>query len=351
MNKVWEGHSVTLNDVEAAAKKMGNMLLVATSEKEVIALFSNGRLIRRLTRSTRIFKTVELHQIDKFEFLDYLSKTSDDKQIRENKATEDTIPKVVEFSYSLDAPSTVYVSIEKALTKFSVDVRRDKKIVLKRAELRCEIITGFTGRDILRVQAQLEGYYSTHVELVDLERILEEKISAETGFKTKVIIEKAQFNKTSKLPLLRVRSSFDFKGGRVLEIKLKHENGSIVLTRKQIEQEVEDIITKTGLQSLLVVLKRGSTPKHTDLRSVEKGIFQRLQDAKGLNLKWIKLSPVHDNVYTVSIGVDRTSRKLSNEDIKNLVKKHVKEIESDFRIRGEIISFDKIIIIIEKDIY
>ncbi len=357
MEKVWEGRSVTLTDLERVIGRIGVGLFVIATDEGIVAFCSNGRIVKSLMTSDSRLGKVKIYRTDKLEFLGYLERperwSPPDEVIPEQRQRRSVeVPKTVRFSYSIEAPSSVYVSVEKAITKFALEARQRMNVTIETVELKCTIVVGFTGRDILRVEARLKGYSLGKPSPDDLGTLLARMISKETGFNTRVSVTEVYFTEVERLPLLRIgNTSVDFKGGKIMEIKLKRQETPMGVMRRQMEREVDELIRRSGLDELARVLKKRSSTPQISVKRVGSYIHQSLMNIKGMNVNWVNLSPSHDGAYTVSVGLERNSGDLSNVDIMEIVKEHVKVAEQECRVMGEPVSFDKVIVVIEKDIY
>ncbi|ASJ12308.1 hypothetical protein [Thermococcus thioreducens] len=336
------GHT-RFNDLLDKLRKMGNRLILVRASGEDFILFANGKVLRQFSER-ELLKDVEIFELDKFEFLDYLEQGDKTKNTAQ-------YPKSVEFKCLIDCPSELKIKLESAVRKAVLKAYKQLDVAVENTQLKASIRYGATGRDILLVSGSLKAYSTKDVEKEELVKILNKVISEETGFYTRVHIRDFELVKTLKKPVFKVSAASlpHFRGGRVVEIRFAEKKSRIPLKKSRIEEEVERMLAQSEVDELRKILK---TEKRTAPDGkVERIVWDNLSSIKGLRLNWMRVLPDTDGGLSVAIGISRKSRSLSEGQIINLIKSSLKNAEKTWRTRGLPSRISSAMVVFEEDIY
>jgi hypothetical protein len=332
--------SVTFDELVERLKSMENRLLLVRASGEKILLYGSGRIVRKYTEPSEELRNVEIIELDKFEFLEYLQETVESRNI----------PKVVEFSYSLDAPGDVYLHLEEAILRATSRAYTALGVAIGTAGLKASVRYGATGRDILLIRGNLEAFSAGEVKKAELARFLSDVISRETGFDARVVINEFSLTRTPGKPVLKVPAPWTHvRGGRVLEVPLR-ERGTVPINRKKVEEEVEKIFREAGIGELAGKLKDGGG-KGVSARTLEAFLLEKLSRFDEVEVNWIRVSPVGSGEFKVAIGTSRKSRSISDVEIAEAIGRHLTSAEREGRVRGLPFKVSSAFLVLEEDVY
>ncbi|MDK2868850.1 MAG: hypothetical protein PWP39_85 [Pyrococcus sp.] len=328
-----------------------NKLIVVFSGEYPVLFYSNGTLVKS-SSSQDVLQDVKVCEVDKFEFLDLFM--SEPKVSQVDRA-EKYIPKVVEFSYSLVAPSELYLKILNAIVEFAKFAYRRLGLSIELLDATCRLVSGSTGRDILSVDVEVYGYSSKpENELREAIRSNFSKLIREiVGFPARINIKGLEIVHTEEIPKIKIEElPVEIKGGRVVEINLREEiPHKIKIRRRQVEAEVERIIEESGIREIISSIKDLDSESRINKRKIEEKVKANIdRTIKGIKVNWAKLSKVGSS-YQIFIGIERTSRSIDELKLSDEIKKLIKNVEEEIRSQGNPISIGRAIVIIEKDIY
>ncbi|ASJ10143.1 hypothetical protein A3L12_01945 [Thermococcus sp. P6] len=326
---------------------MGNRLVLVKASGKKVLLYGSGRVVRKYREPEGELRDVEIVELEKFEFLDLLTEGEEEKA---EEPSEDTKTGPVTFSYSLEAPKGLYLSIEAGLLKGVSKAYRDLDVAIGDARIKASVIYGATGRDILFIRARLKAFSAGEVGKRELERVLSEEISRETGFYTRAIVEELELEKVPRKPLLKLPSrQINFRGGRIIEVPLGRGK-SPGIDRKRVEAEVERLLREAGVEELSEKLGGGKKGR-VSIREIERLLLERLSGVRGMKVNWVRVSPLGDDGFQVAVGASRTSRSTSDTELSRLVGEAIKMAEKDGRVRGVAFRVEEAFLVIEKDVY
>ncbi|NJE01060.1 hypothetical protein [Thermococcus sp. JdF3] len=332
--------SIKFDELLERLEDMGNKLLLVRASGERILLHGGGRIVKKYTEPPEELRNVEIVELDKFEFLDHL----------QGEAESRGTPTAVEFSYSLDAPSDVYLRLEEALLKAVSKAYKTLGVAVGRVELKASVRYGATGRDILLVRGNVEAFSAGEVEKTGLARVLSEIISRETGFDTRVVIMEFSLTRTPGKPVLKVPAPrTHVRGGRVLEVPLGGKD-TAAINREKVEAEVERILREAGIGELAGKLKE-SGGKGVSARALEAFLLERLSDAEEVKVNWVRVSPAGNGEFKVAIGASRRSKSRSDVEIAEMIGKSIVAAEREGRARGLAFKVSSAFLVLEEDIY
>ncbi|WP_367884910.1 hypothetical protein [Thermococcus sp. JCM 11816] len=210
---------------------------------------------------------------------------------------------------------------------------------------------GFTGTNLLVLRVAVEGYSLGEIGPEVIADSLKEHIERELGFRTTVSISELGIQRVKKLPLVRFqRRKVNFRGGRVLEVPLSATKGSVKVDMDKLQKEVEKILQEAGLsEEFLELTKKEEKSESTGL--LERSLVSKLSGIKGgITLNWVKVTGSGGN-YSLALGINRTSKSLSDVQIVEAVKEAIKGAESEAHAAGVSGRFVSAYVVIEKDIY
>ncbi len=320
--------------------------LVASRGKPLLVLSKGTE--RQLSEVPELIKDVAIYAMDRWEILDLLNGELElpvpDGKVR--------APNVIDLSISLDGPVELLIKVEGALLEALRELGPKYSVAVESIKARGDLIQGFTGRNIFILNMEFSGYSLDDLPLKELAREVEGVLGRELGFDARVHITNAELRKTSKLPLVRfTRAPIVPAGGRIIELSLRKKMSRRIpgINKKRLEVEVERLLKEAGVsQELLSALK--SEKKEVSPALIEREVVRRLPNVKGLRVNWVKAIKTGEG-YAVAIGIDRTSRSLSDEKIRDLFEGVLKRAFTSLKAEG--IEEDLTIgyVVIEKDVY
>ncbi|NJE61022.1 hypothetical protein [Thermococcus sp. 21S7] len=333
--------SIKFDELLERLKGMGNRLLLVRASGENILLHGGGRVVKRYTEPPEELRNVEIVELGKFEFLDYL----------QGEEPKDA-PTAVEFSYSLDAPSDIYLRLEEALPRAVSKAYRALGVAVGKAELEASRRYGATGRYILLVKANIEAFSTDKAEKTELARFLSEAISRETGFDTRVVIREFNLTRTSRKPVLKVSAPWTHahvRGGRVLKVPLGGKETSAI-NREKVEAEVEKILREADIGGLAEKLKEGGG-KEISARMLEAFLLERISEVEKVKVNWIRVPTGEGGKFKVIIGASRKSRSWSDTEIAEMIGRSIAAAEREGRVKGLAFKVSSAFLVLEDDIY
>ncbi len=332
--------SITFDELAERLKSMENRLLLVRTSEEKILLYGSGRIVRKYAEPPEELRNVEMVELDKFEFLEYLQGTMEFQNV----------PKAVELSYSLDAPDDIYLHLEEAILKAASRAYTTLGVAIGTARLKASVKYGATGRDILLIRGTLEAFSAGEVKKAELARFLSDVISRETGFDAKIVINEFNLARTSEKPLLKVPAPWTHvKGGRILEVPFR-ERGTAPITREKVEEEVEKIFREAGIGELAGKLRDGGG-KGVSARTLEAFLLEKLSRFDEVEVNWIRVSPVGSGEFKVAIGTSRKSRSRSDVEIVEEIGRSLTAAEREGRVRGLPFKVSSAFLVLEDDVY
>lgn len=335
----------------------GFILVVSEGIKPV--LFSNGRPVSANFELPEVIRNVSIYSLDKLEALDFLHgdlKLPNDTQpgdAQSETRPQDTLseaPRIVQLDINLEVPPEFALPIENGVIEAVKHLFQKKSVALSVVHGKGRVRQGFTGTNLLVLRVTVEGYSLGEVGPEVIADSFKEHIERELGFKTTVSISELSIQRVKKLPLVRFqRRKVNFRGGRVLEVPLSAARGSVKVDMDKLQKEVEKILQEAGLsEELLELTKKEEKSESTGL--LERSLVSKLSGLRGITLNWIKVTGSGGN-YSLALGINRTSKSLSDVQIVEAVREAIKGAESEAHAAGVSGRFVSAYVVIEKDIY
>ncbi|WP_048151866.1 hypothetical protein [Palaeococcus ferrophilus] len=326
-------------------QRESGLVLVACEGRPIMVL-SSGRLVHVLDEVPTVLKDVSIYRIDKWELLDALN---GELKLPE-KVEKSRSPRVVEFSMSLDLPPELSLKVENAILDF-IKRLAHSNLAVSSISASGRVRQGFTGTNILLLRVSMGGYTTGDVPVEALAREMASSVEREVGFEVRVYIKEASFERVSDLPIVRFTRSFvNFRGGRIIEIPLQRQ-GKVIpkVDRAKLEAEVERLLKEAGISRELVELtKEGG--ERVSVGSIEREVMSELSGIRGVSLNWVKLTKGASG-YRVTIGVDRTSRDVTDSELMNVLREALKRAEGRIKALGRGVGFEGAYLVVERDIY
>ncbi|ASJ09064.1 hypothetical protein A3L11_07410 [Thermococcus siculi] len=341
---------VSRDEVLRFVGSMGNRLLLCRVSGREAFLAANGKIVREYIDPGEVLKDVEVFELDKFEFLDYLEMES--PRVAGETDRQRPRPKRVEFAPVLEAPNDLYLRIEEALKKAVLNVYKRFGVAVETAKVKASLTYGVTGRDILILRGSLKAYGTEEIGKNELAGMLSRVISQETGFEVRVILTEMEFIRVPSKPILRVEASGpSIRGGRVVEIPVGSKGRFFGrrIRKERIEAEVEKLLRESGVSELALKLKEGN-PTGTNERAIEGMVLERVSSLKEIEVRWVRVIP-DGNGLRLAIGAARRSRSRSENDIAKELASLIKSLEGEGRAKGIPFSVSSAFMILEDDIY
>lgn len=337
--------------LEYAAEKGGLILIWAGGRP--IAVLSNGEPVYTLDDIPPVLRDVTLYQIDKWELLDLIH---GELEIPQTVGTpSEDVPRVVDFSMSLDLPPELMLKVENAVLDFVKKLSRGGRVAVASIRADGRVLQGVTGTNILALSVSAEGYATEDVPLDVIAREMGVIIERAVGFKTRVHVKEANFRVVPRLPLVKFRrKAIDFKGGRIIEVSLHAgKEAGIKINRAKVEAEVERLLKEAGIsRGLIKAMKDESGHENgaADVGKIERGVLNQFSAVRGISVNWVEVVRASSG-YRVVVGVDRTSKGLADSKLEEIAQETLKRVEEGIKALGRGTRIEKAYIVIERDIY
>lgn len=344
---------MTKNELLGYIKGQGGFILVVSNDTSPL-LFSNGQPVLSDFQLPAIIKNVSIYSLDKLEALDFLHgdlKLPAEYQ-REARSGDSSpaVPRTVQLNIDLEVPPEFALPIENGVIEAVRHLFQKKAVALSSVHGKGRVRQGFTGTNLLVLRAAVEGYSLGEIGPEIIADSLKEHIERELGFKTTVSISELSIQRVEKLPLIRFqRRKVNFRGGRVLEVPLSATKGSVKVDMDKLQKEVEKILQEAGLSGELLELTK-KEEKSESTGFLERSLISKLSGINGITLNWVKVTGTGGN-YSLALGINRTSKSLSDVQIVEAVREAIKGTESEAHAAGVSGRFVSAYVVIEKDIY
>ncbi|AIU70417.1 hypothetical protein TEU_08775 [Thermococcus eurythermalis] len=334
------------------ARKEGGLMLVVAGGRPIAAL-SNGEPVYSPVEVPEVLRDVTLYRIDKWELLDLIH---GELELPQTAGTpSEAVPRVVDFSMSLDLPPELMLKVENAVLDFVKKLSRGGRVAVASIRADGRVLQGVTGTNILALSVSAEGYATEDVPLDVIAREMGVIIERAVGFKTRVHVKEANFRVVPRLPLVKFRrKAVDFKGGRIIEVSLHAGKGAgLKIDRAKVEAEVEKLLREAGISQEFVEAAKGDgghESGETDVGKIEREVLNQFSAVRGISVNWVEVVKAPSG-YRVVVGVDRTSKSLSDSKLEETAKGALKRVEEGINALGRGARIEKAYIVIERDIY
>ncbi len=334
------------------AMKEGGLILVVAGGRPVVVL-SNGEPVYAPTDVPQMLRDVSLYQIDKWELLDLIHGELELPQMTEEPS--ETVPRVVDFSMSFDLPPELMLKVENAVIDFVKKLSREGRVAVASIRAEGRVLQGFTGTNILAIGVSAEGYATEDVSRNAIAREMSATIERAVGFKTRVHVKEANFRVVRRLPLVKFRrKAIDFKGGRIIEVSPHTGKGAgLKINRAKVEAEVEKLLEEAGISQEFVESAKGNSGRDSlraDVGKIERGVLNQLSTVRGISVNWVEVVRGSSG-YRVVVGVNRTSKSLSDSRLEKIARGVLKGVEEELKALGMDARIEKAYLVIEHDIY
>lgn len=320
------------------------LYLIKANGKPVLLVDGTGRRFPLVEGLSGVLLNVEIHELDRFEFLDFLAGSA-------SKSGPLGVPNSVSFSYSTrfsGMPPSLSLRVEGSVGRI-VKRAYSRGIALESLEISCVLRQGVTGRDILKVTANARGYATVDAPEVHLKRIVSEIISRETGFEVRAVV-RGDFVRVEDLPMMRANvTGIAVGGGEIVEIPLQRDStgvGRVRLDRNALEREVERILSEAGIGEIAENLRDTKARGEVSLGEAASVVRDSLSSLKGVTTITVNLMPGSDG-YKAVLRVKR-DRKLSTGTLVSMVSDALKSAQGKIRARGLMVELEKAYLIIEE---
>ncbi len=338
--------SASKAEVRAYTQPKG-IFLVAPGNRPLMVI-SNGTQ-KNLSEVPDIIENAVVYSLDKWELLDLLHGSLKLPEVEEPATPRPEEPKVIDLSLNIKLPAELLLKAESAILDSLRTLRSRRDIAVESLEANGRLLQGFTGRNILVLSVQLSGYSRGEVQPEDIAEEMASSLRKSLGFETRVHIKRAAFKTVPQVPLVRfTRNPIRSKGGRIIRL-LRGEQQVPKIDRKKLEREVERLLSEAGVsEEFLSAIK--SERGEINPSIVEKEIIREIPHSRGISVRWVRAVRTGAG-YTVTIGIERTSRSFSDDKIAELFRGILKKAEENLRIRGLGGSVEGGYVVVERDVY